>query len=131
MLVFLCCEATGALECMFWEILLKLPELQSTENVAEDGILWSGCNHEGGQLQSDNKCQQGIYAWLRGVDLPGDLPIWALIVNIWTCHSDQLADVQGGDLPGDLLNFWQDRVDPISTWNMQFLDISGNQNVPQ
>ena len=43
---------------MFWEIMQKLPELQSTENVAEDGILWSGCSHEDGQLQSDNNCQQ-------------------------------------------------------------------------
>ena len=92
------------------------------QNVAEDGILWSGCSHEDSQLQSDNSCQQGLYAWLRGVDLPGDLPIWALIVNIQNCHSDQLADLQGVDIPGDLLNFWQDRVDPTSTWNMQFLD---------
>ena len=67
---------------------------------------------------------QGIYAWLRGVDLPGDLPIWALIVNIQNCHSDQLVYLLGGgvDLPGDLLNFQQDRVDPISTLNIQFMD---------
>ena len=57
------------------------------------------------------------------VDLPGNLPIWALMVNIQNCHADQLADLQGGrDLPGDLPNFWQDRVDPISTWNIQFMD---------
>ena len=30
------------------------------------------------------------------VDLPGDLPIWALMVNIWNYHSDQLAHLQGG-----------------------------------
>ena len=30
------------------------------------------------------------------VDLPGDLPIWALMVNIWNYHSDQLADIPGG-----------------------------------
>ena len=62
MLVFSCWESTGALECMFWEILQKLPELQSTKNIAEDGILLSGCSHEDGQLQSDNNCQQGINA---------------------------------------------------------------------
>ena len=28
----------------------------------------------------------------------------------------------GVDLPGDLLNFWQDRVDLISTLNIQFMD---------
>ena len=59
-----------------------------------------------------------------GVDLPGDLHIWALIVNIQNCHSDQLADLPGRgiDLPGDLPSFCQDRVDPISAWNMQFMD---------
>ena len=56
-----------------------------------------------------------------GVHLPGDLPTWALMVNIWNCHSDHLADLQGVDLPGDLLNFWQDRVDPTSTFNMHFM----------
>ena len=30
------------------------------------------------------------------VDLPGDLPIWALMVNIQNCHSDQLVHLQGG-----------------------------------
>ena len=54
---------------------------------------------------------QGIYAGL-GVDLPVDWPIWALMVNIWNCHSYQVADLWGVDLPGDLPNFWQDRVDP-------------------
>ena len=58
-----------------------------------------------------------------GVDLPGDLPISALIVNIQNCHSHQLAHLpMGVDLPGDLLNFWQDRVDPISALNIQFMD---------
>ena len=59
--VFLCCATAGAFECMFWEILQKLPELQNTEHVAADGILWSGCSHEDGQLQSDNNCQVGLY----------------------------------------------------------------------
>ena len=58
LLVFLFCEATGALECMFWEILQKLPELQSTANVAQDGILLHGCSHEDGQLQSDDNCKR-------------------------------------------------------------------------
>ena len=49
--------ASGVLECMFWEILQKLPELQSTKNVAQDGILWSGCSHEDGQLQCNNNCK--------------------------------------------------------------------------
>ena len=42
LLVFQCCEATGALERMFWEILQKLAELHSTEDVLltpQDGIL--------------------------------------------------------------------------------------------
>ena len=39
LLVFSCSVATGAFKCMFWEILQKLPELQSTENVDHDSIL--------------------------------------------------------------------------------------------
>ena len=42
LLLFQFCEATGALECMFWEILQKLAELHSTEDVLltpHDGIL--------------------------------------------------------------------------------------------
>ena len=31
-----------------------------------------------------------------GVDLPVDLPIWALTVKIWNCHSHPLADLWGG-----------------------------------
>ena len=31
-----------------------------------------------------------------GVDLPGDLPIWAPTVKSWNCHSDPLADLMGG-----------------------------------
>ena len=54
LLVFSFCEATGALECMFWEILQKLLELQSTANVAQDSIFCSGCHHEDGQLQNDD-----------------------------------------------------------------------------
>ena len=33
LLVFQSCEATGALECMFWEMLQTLAELHSTEDV--------------------------------------------------------------------------------------------------
>ena len=42
LLVFQCCEAMGVLEYMFWEILQKLAELHSTEDVLltpKDGIL--------------------------------------------------------------------------------------------
>ena len=42
LLVFQYCEITGALECMFWEILQKLAELHSTADVlltTTDGIL--------------------------------------------------------------------------------------------
>ena len=57
LLVFQCCEATGVLECMFWEILQKLAELHSTGDILmtpKDGILSIGHTHEDGQLQSDN-----------------------------------------------------------------------------
>ena len=43
-LVFQCCEATGALYCISWEILQKLAELHSTADVPltpTDGILYS------------------------------------------------------------------------------------------
>ena len=40
MLVFQCCKATGALECMFWEILQKLAELHSSADVPQNGILY-------------------------------------------------------------------------------------------
>ena len=53
------------------------------------GALWGICSVWCSGIQ-------GIYAQLRGVDLPGDLPIWALIVNIQNCHSDQVADLPGG-----------------------------------
>ena len=33
--------------------------------------------------------------YYQGVHLPGNLPIWALMVNIQNCHSDQLADLGG------------------------------------
>ena len=42
LLVFQCCEATGVLECMFWEILQKLAELYRTEDIlliTTDSIL--------------------------------------------------------------------------------------------
>ena len=42
LLVFQCCEATRALECIFWEILQKLAELHRTEDIlltTKDGIL--------------------------------------------------------------------------------------------
>ena len=42
LLVFQCCEATGVLECMFWEILQQLAELYRTEDMlltTKDGIL--------------------------------------------------------------------------------------------
>ena len=42
LLVFQCCEATGVLECMFWEILQQLAELYRTEDIlltATDSIL--------------------------------------------------------------------------------------------
>ena len=56
LLVFQCCEATGTFECMFWEILQKLAELHSTEDILtpKDGILSTGCTCEDGQLQSDD-----------------------------------------------------------------------------
>ena len=57
LLVFQCCEATGALEGMFWEILQKLAELHSPEDVLlapKDSILSTGCTDEDGQLQSDD-----------------------------------------------------------------------------
>ena len=57
--MFQCCEATGALQCIFWEILQKLAELPSTEDVPstpKDGILYSGHTPEDGQLQSDDNC---------------------------------------------------------------------------
>ena len=41
-------------------------------------------------------CHSDQLADIWGVDLPGDLPIWALMVNIWNCHSDQLADLWRG-----------------------------------
>ena len=42
LLVFQCCAASGSLQCIFWEILQKLAELDSTEDVfltPKDGIL--------------------------------------------------------------------------------------------
>ena len=42
LLVFQCCEATGVLECMFWEILQKLADLYRTEDIlliTTDSIL--------------------------------------------------------------------------------------------
>ena len=42
LLVFQCCEAIGALKCMFWEILQKLAELYRTEDVlltTNDGVM--------------------------------------------------------------------------------------------
>ena len=58
-----CCEATGALECMFWEILHKLAELHSTEDILltpKDGILSTGCTHEDCQLQVMAIAKQGV-----------------------------------------------------------------------
>ena len=57
LLVFQCCEETGALDCMFWEILQKLAELHSIEDILltpKDGILSTGHTHEDGQFQSDD-----------------------------------------------------------------------------
>ena len=50
-------KKTGALECMFWEILQKLAELHSTEDVLltpKDGKLSNGHTHEDSQFQSDD-----------------------------------------------------------------------------
>ena len=49
---------------MFWEILHKLAELYSTEDVLltpKDGILSSGHTHEDNQLQSDDNCKLDAY----------------------------------------------------------------------
>ena len=46
---------------MFWEIMQKLAELHSTEDVLltpQYGILYTGCTHEDGQLSSDDNCKQ-------------------------------------------------------------------------
>ena len=54
---------------MFWEILLKLAELHSTEDVLltpKDGILSTGHTCEDGQLQSDDKFKLDTYT-SRGV----------------------------------------------------------------
>ena len=61
LLVFQCCEATGALEGMFWEIWQKLAKLYRTEDVlltTKDGILQTGCTCEDGLLQSDDNRKQ-------------------------------------------------------------------------
>ena len=54
--------------------------------------------------QSRFVCQFLVYWYSRhlcsitqGVHLPGNLPIWALMVNIRNCHSDQLADLWGSN----------------------------------
>ena len=54
---------------MFWEILHKLAELHSTEDVLltpKDHILSTGHTHKDGQLQSDDNCKLDAYS-SRGV----------------------------------------------------------------
>ena len=60
---------TGALECMFWEILQKLAELHSTADIfltTTDGILQTAHTCEDGQLQSDNDRQLGVVRGHQG-----------------------------------------------------------------
>ena len=52
------------------------------------------------------------------VDLPGDLPIWALMVNIWNCHSYQLAHLWGVHLPGHLLRSALTTIITYYTWQI-------------
>ena len=69
LLVFQCCEATGALECIFWEILQKFAELHRSEDVlltTKDSILLTRWTHEDGQLQTDDNSKLGGVGGVRG-----------------------------------------------------------------
>ena len=60
LLVFECCAATGALLCIFLELLQQLAELHSTAGVPltpTDGILHSGHTLADSQLQNDDSCK--------------------------------------------------------------------------
>ena len=48
-----------------------------------------------------------------GVDLPVHLPIWAITVEMWNCHSWPLDASMGGDLPADL-SIW---AITVAMWN--------------
>ena len=60
---------------MLWEILHKLAELHSTEDILlmpKDGKLSTGHTHEDGQLQSDDICKLDAYT-SRGIGVSGGI----------------------------------------------------------